>query len=74
MATACALFFDAVDENGNVTENDRLFHEHESSRGVVHVLEHVCRIEDEAVSELIALYHRAINEGNRELGSSAFQD
>ena len=72
LATACALFFDAVDAEGNVLESDRLFHEKVRSRGSAHVLEHVCRLDDSVSLELIERYHRAINEGNRDLSSSVF--
>ena len=72
LATACAVFFDAVDEDGNVLENDRLFHEKESSRGVVHVLKHVCKLDDDASRALIERYHHAVDKGDREISSSVF--
>jgi hypothetical protein len=73
LATACALFFDAVDEEGRVLENDRLFHERESPRGVTHVLKHVCKLEDDLARDLIERYHHAVDTGNREISSSVFR-
>ena len=73
LATACALFFDAVDAEGNTLESDRLFHEKESSHGSAHVLEHVCRLDDSVSRALIERYHRAINGGNRDLSSIVFR-
>jgi mannitol-1-phosphate 5-dehydrogenase len=74
LATACALFFDAVDAEGNSLESDRLFHENEISCGVSHVMEHVCRLEDTGARRLIERYHRAIERGNRDLGSRVFNE
>ena len=71
LATACALFFDAVDEEGNVLENDRIFHEKESSRGVNHVLKHVCKLDDEASRTLIERYYNAVKAGTV-IGSGVF--
>jgi mannitol-1-phosphate 5-dehydrogenase len=72
LATACALFFDAADAEGNRLESDRLFLQRESSRGPAHVMDHVCRLKDGEVRTLIERYHHAILGGKRDLGGSSF--
>jgi mannitol-1-phosphate 5-dehydrogenase len=73
LATACAFFFKAVDDDGNTLESDRLFYKNESSRGLTHILENVCKLEDTDSRLLIERYYYAIEEGNRDLGSEVFQ-
>ncbi|MFW6138902.1 MAG: mannitol-1-phosphate 5-dehydrogenase, partial [Spirochaetota bacterium] len=45
LGIASALFFKAVDENGQMYENDRSFHREELGRGADHVLGSICRLE-----------------------------
>ncbi len=72
LATACAFFFKAVDDDGSTLESDRLFHENESSRGVTHILRNVCKLEDAPSRLLIERYYNAIEEG-KDLSSEVFQ-
>jgi mannitol-1-phosphate 5-dehydrogenase len=69
LGTACALFFRAADEEGNLYKKDRIFHELESVKGVDHILNNICRIEDSKTSELIGCYYEEIQSGRRGLAS-----
>jgi mannitol-1-phosphate 5-dehydrogenase len=69
LGTACAVFFRATDEDGNIFKNDRIFHETESEKGIDHVLNNICRIEDRKTGELIGCYYREIQSGRRRLAS-----
>jgi hypothetical protein len=73
MAIACSFFFKGVDEEGNMYENDRVFHEREASRGLKHLLKTVCGIEDIRATRLIEDYYESLQRGNRDLKDDTFQ-
>ncbi len=69
LGTACAFFFRGTDEEGNMYEKDRIFHETESVKGVDHILNNICKIEDRKTSSLIKRYYEEIQQGTRRLAS-----
>jgi len=60
LGVACAMFFNATDEKGEMYENDRLFHEREVTEGIEHVLKYISKLEDKEIITLIKSYHNAI--------------
>ncbi len=50
-------------------EKDRIFHETESVKGVDHILNNICKIEDRKTSSLIKRYYEEIQQGTRRLAS-----
>jgi mannitol-1-phosphate 5-dehydrogenase len=73
LATACAFFFKAADEQGRPYENDLLFHERESSKGVEHILTAICGLDDAEIRTTIVQYFEAIYRGNRDIHSTVFR-
>jgi mannitol-1-phosphate 5-dehydrogenase len=67
LGVASALFFRAVDENGNMFEKDLRFHEREASLGVDHVLKSICKIEEKEVVESVRHYYSEIASGKRKI-------
>ncbi|UCB45214.1 MAG: mannitol-1-phosphate 5-dehydrogenase [Spirochaetota bacterium] len=67
LGIACALFFKAVDENGNMFEQDLMFHKKEVSRGVDHVLSHVCNIKDKDVVDNVKRYYSELTKEERDI-------
>jgi mannitol-1-phosphate 5-dehydrogenase len=67
LGVASALFFRAVDENGNMFEQDLQFHEREVSRGVDHVLKNICKIEEKEVVDIVKGYYHEIVKGEKEI-------
>ena len=73
LAVACAFFFSAVDDEDNMYENDRVFHEKEVSQGVDHLFRKVCYIEDKETLSRIRGYYEALLRGNRDVQSPDFR-
>jgi mannitol-1-phosphate 5-dehydrogenase len=68
LGTACALFFDAKDEQGDMYAGDEKFHRDETSRGPEHVLKNVSGITDRELVDMIAGMYRKIEGGARSSG------
>ncbi len=68
LGVASAMFFRAKDENGQMYENDRLFHEKEISKGINHVLKNICNLKNAEVCSLIERYYVMLNRGERDIG------
>jgi len=65
LGVACAMFFQAKDEKGQVYESDREFHEREVFRGIEHVLKSISKLEDTEIINLVKKYYDTLKTGER---------
>lgn len=67
LGAASAMFFRAAGEDGRMFERDRRFFEQELSRGIDHVLTHVCGLEDRETRRVVASYYDSISKGGLDI-------
>jgi mannitol-1-phosphate 5-dehydrogenase len=67
LALACAFFFDAVGEDGRPFEADVEFRVNEFSKGIDHLLESICGIENEEERSLVRKYFATLESGDRDI-------
>ncbi len=73
LGIACALFFEAVDDRGEMFEKDIAFHEKEIPKGTDHVFKNICKMENKAIKEIIKYYYDNIIQGNLEISTFGTQ-
>jgi mannitol-1-phosphate 5-dehydrogenase len=67
LGIACALFFRAVDGNGNLFEQDLQFHEREVSKGIDHVLMQICNIKNKDVVNIVKKYYSELKKEKKDI-------